>query len=377
MPRVVLGMTLYNHATHLREAADSLLSQTNRDFALLMLDDASSDDTEAIAREYERQDSRVHYFRHEARQGMVPTWREVVERAATEYPGAEYFAWASDHDRWHPEWLTTLTRELDSRGEVVLAYPLCTWIDDDGAEIHKRPRRFSTRGAQDLRERWSRFCWESVGAGDMVYGLMRMTALRGAGIFRPVLRPDRLLAAELTLQGEISQVEQTLWTRRQGVVGSIERQGETLLAGPRPWWFRLPPWVQHARVFLREYGRADAQPRISRLQLCRMTLVYQSAYMWRHLKRSELGHGVEAVGESVEAARKGARRTYGESRVRARQASREMSGRFRKQARHARHELPLAAKALTARMRRALRHRVRDALVLTRRLGLRGGSERE
>jgi glycosyltransferase involved in cell wall biosynthesis len=74
-PRTVLGMTLYNNARHLREAADSLIRQTHTDFVLLMLDDGSSDDTEQIAREYERRDPRVRYYRHGHRRGMVPTWR--------------------------------------------------------------------------------------------------------------------------------------------------------------------------------------------------------------------------------------------------------------------------------------------------------------
>src|SRR6267378_1917613 len=89
-PRTILGMTLYNNAKHLREAMDSVLGQTHRDFALLMLDDGSSDE---IARQYERQDARVRYVRHQRRQGMVPTWKEVVEMARRDHPGAEYFAW--------------------------------------------------------------------------------------------------------------------------------------------------------------------------------------------------------------------------------------------------------------------------------------------
>jgi glycosyltransferase involved in cell wall biosynthesis len=55
----VFGMTLYNNATHLRGALDTLLAQTDRDFALIMLDDASSDETETIAREYVERDPRV------------------------------------------------------------------------------------------------------------------------------------------------------------------------------------------------------------------------------------------------------------------------------------------------------------------------------
>ena len=128
-PRTVLGMTLYNNASHLREATDSILAQTHGDFVLLMLDDGSSDDGEAIARDYERRDGRVRYFRHQQRQGMVPTWTEVVEIARLEYPGAEYFAWVSDHDRWDPRWLARMLGELDAHSEAVLAYPETLRID--------------------------------------------------------------------------------------------------------------------------------------------------------------------------------------------------------------------------------------------------------
>ena len=55
----------------------------------------------------------------------------------------------------------------------------------------------------------------------MVYGLMRMDALRDAGIFRSVLNPDRLLIGEMSLRGQIEQVQQPLWFRRQAAVASI------------------------------------------------------------------------------------------------------------------------------------------------------------
>jgi glycosyltransferase involved in cell wall biosynthesis len=134
-PRTVLGMTLYNNAHHLREAADSILAQTHSDFALLMLDDGSSDEVEAAARDYERRDGRVRYFRHAQRQGMVPTWKEVVEIARREHPGAEFFAWVSDHDRWDPRWLARMLEELDTHPDTVLAYPQTLRIDEHGAVV--------------------------------------------------------------------------------------------------------------------------------------------------------------------------------------------------------------------------------------------------
>src|SRR5258705_9347720 len=166
-PRAVLGMTLYNNAQHLREATDSILAQTNGDFALLMLDDGSSDDVEAMAREYERRDGRVRYFRHQQRQGMVPTWKEVVEVARREYPVADYFAWVSDHDRWDPRWLARMREELDAHPGAVLAYPQTLRIDEDGVHVEKEPRIFDTSGVEDTRERWRRFCWNGFGSGDM------------------------------------------------------------------------------------------------------------------------------------------------------------------------------------------------------------------
>src|SRR5262245_5503275 len=224
MPRVVLGMTLYNNAGHLHEAIESLLGQTEPGFALLMLDDGSNIESERMSRDYEARDRRVRYWRHPERRGMVPTWREVFDIARREYPGAEYFAWVSDHDRWAPQWLARMVAELDAHPEAVLAYPQTLRVDEAGNLIDKEPRVFDTSRIADPRVRWRRFCWSGFGSGDMVYGLIRMPALEAAGVFRPVLNPDRLLVAELSPLGEIRQVGEPLWWRRQSDGASIDRQ---------------------------------------------------------------------------------------------------------------------------------------------------------
>ena len=292
--RVVLGMTLYNNAAYLREAMDSLLAQSSGDFALILLDDASSDGTESIAREYEARDPRIRYHRHETRVGMIGTWREVVEIASRECPGAEYFAWTSDHDRWHPRWLESLLGQLDADPGAVLAYPITRRIDSRGREVEKGARLFDTSAYKDLVERWKYFCREVVGSGDMVYGLMRLDAIRRAGIFRPVLRPDKLLVTELTLMGRIRQVPEVLWFRRNTGPSSITRQRQTLMAsGEFPSWFDWPPAMQHARFLYREY----VEPRPARLGLSRSTwmvmlLRYELTYGWRHFRKSETFHSI-------------------------------------------------------------------------------------
>ena len=337
-PRTVLGMTLYNNARHLCEATDSILAQTDGDFALVMLDDGSSDDVEAMARDYERRDARVRYFRHPRRQGMVPTWKEVADIARRDYPGAEYFAWVSDHDRWDARWLERMIARLDTHPDAVLAYPQTLRIDDAGAIVDKEPRVFDTSGVTSAADRWRHFCWNGFGSGDMVYGLMRRRALEAAGIFRPVLNPDRMLIAELTLLGEIHQVSEPLWSRRQSDGASIARQRTSLFAGATPPRFNWPPTLQHA-VLLRQQGVAPSR-----------VATYVIASLWRATRKTDasksIGRGVDNVHFVKKLAKKGVRHTIYYTLVGGRMA--------------------------VAKTRRVVRKAIYEVLMLTHRAGLRG-----
>ena len=354
-PRVVLGMTLHNNARQLPHALESLLAQTYPGFMLLLLDDASTDGTEGVARPYVESDPRVRYVKHEQRQAMIATWREVAEMAAREWPSAEYFAWVSDHDWWHPRWLETLVAELDADPGAVLAYPVTRRVSPTGEEIDKGPRLFDTAAHHDLGARWRYFCREVVGAGDMVYGLMRMDALRRAGVFRPVLRPDRLLMAELTLQGRIRQVPEVLWFRRQSSGTSVERQPTTLmLPESMPRWFFWPPWLQHSVVLWREYVARTPRPLPrSTGEWTRMLVRYQLTYGWRHFRKTEASH---ALGRTIS-------RVVWQKKL------------LKHHYHHAVYNALIGARTARGKLRRAGRRAVYEVLMLTHRLGLRGRGE--
>jgi len=292
-PLVGIGVTLHNRSTYLCEALDSLLAQSYPHFRLVLVDDGSTDGTEGIARAYARRDNRIRYVRFDERRGMIAAWRAAFEGATSE--GAAYFAWASDHDRWHPEWLGTLVRELDRNPEVVLAYPLTERMDAWGMPLPKVARQFETVRVRDLATRWRLFTRsDAVAAGDMVYGLMRADAARRAGIFREVLCPDRLLMAELTLQGQIRQAPEVLWFRRQFSTGSVARQRSSLFApdGPRPGAL-TPPWYTHARALWSIYGDGQAVPGMGRGAIARLIASYTASYAARHYLKTQ--HDVISV----------------------------------------------------------------------------------
>jgi glycosyltransferase involved in cell wall biosynthesis len=287
-PRVGIGVTLFNRAQYLREALDSLLGQSFTALRLVLVDDGSTDDTERICREYAARDARVTYVRNEPRLGMVGAWRRAFELAAGE-GDVEYFAWASDHDRWNEHWLRTLAETLGAQPEVVLAYPLTQRLSPEGVPMSKPARYFDTAGLHDLRERWLALSVSrSVAAGDMVYGLMRADAVRKAGVFRDVLAPDRLLMAELTIQGQIRQIPHVLWYRRQFEVGSVARQRHTLFGpGARPRHAVLPTWWQHARVLWRTYASSHSSPLAPTRAAARWLVArYTVAYAVRHHRKT-------------------------------------------------------------------------------------------
>ncbi|MGE5682418.1 MAG: glycosyltransferase family 2 protein, partial [Bacillota bacterium] len=63
-PLVSIGMPVYNGENYIKEAIDSILAQSFTDFVLIISDNASSDNTEQICREYAAKDKRVLYYRN-------------------------------------------------------------------------------------------------------------------------------------------------------------------------------------------------------------------------------------------------------------------------------------------------------------------------
>jgi glycosyltransferase involved in cell wall biosynthesis len=225
--RICFGMTLYNNAGYLPEAIESLLGQSYGDFHLVTVDDCSNDETEELMRQYEARDKRISYFRNETWSGMIATWRTAFQKAY-QLCQPNYFAWASDHDRWHPEWLKHHVDALNEHPEVVLVYPQTVPISTEGETLsHEQPEPFDTQGMRPV-DRMYHACTKQSGAGHAIYGLFRVKPLVTAGIFRRVILPDRLLITEISAYGSVKQIPVPLWFRRY--FGPFKTHEETVAA---------------------------------------------------------------------------------------------------------------------------------------------------
>ncbi len=261
---VVIGIPSYNHVGDVREAIESILSQSYSDFGVVVVDDCSDDGTYAELQKYEQRDPRLTCVRNERRLGMIDNWRRAFFEATDRFPDAKFFAWASDHDVWHPHWVKRLVEALEANDDVVLAYPMSTKILVDGL-VARKPWRFDTFGDPRPFRRLRRASWD-MSAGNMVYGLFRVGAMRTAGVFRRILVPDRMLLAELCLQGQFQQVPEILWFRRwYGRIFSLSRQRRSFFPDGKPAYAYVPWWISHGCALGWNIGfRGTARPVVSR-----------------------------------------------------------------------------------------------------------------
>ena len=286
-PRAVLGLPAFNRPDTLARTLESLYSQTRRDFALVVVDDARSDDTRAIVESFARDYPHIHYEANATRLGMVGNWRKVFERGRALYPEAPYFAWVSDHDLWHARWLDELIAVLDAHPEVVLAYPENIRMLPERSEIARK--EFETFGVTSRAARM-RSSARRMLAGNMIYGLVRVEALAAAGVFRAVVTPDRQVLLALSLFGQVRQVPEVLWYREILRGFDIERQREVFFPDGAPFYVYLPSQLQHFAVLFWDFAvLGKGRPHFGRVAGLRGALIqlWQSSLRTLTLPKSE------------------------------------------------------------------------------------------
>jgi glycosyltransferase involved in cell wall biosynthesis len=85
MVKVTVCIPTYNYGHFVGAAIESVLSQTLQDFEIIISDNASTDDTEAVVSRYAADDPRIRYVRNQSNLGMVANWNRCLSLATGEY----------------------------------------------------------------------------------------------------------------------------------------------------------------------------------------------------------------------------------------------------------------------------------------------------
>lgn len=216
-PLVSIGMALYNGEHFLRQTLDSLLAQSYENFELIISDDASTDNSQEVCREYLAKNKRIKYYRNET------NLREAGNHnRAFELSSGEYFMWASGHDKWDKDFLSCCVETLNNDSSVVLCYTYSMFIDLDDKEIGIFPHHLDTLSVTDASHRFRLIMWNPT-CDISIYGLMRTSAIRKTHLFQPVIGFDHVFLAEMSLLGTFVEITLPLFHYRKTNVEESER----------------------------------------------------------------------------------------------------------------------------------------------------------
>lgn len=216
-PVVTVVIPLYEGGRFIDETLRSVLGQTFRHFAVIVVDDASTDDGPDVVRAHQA-DPRVQLV---ANPGIgVAEARNAGAAAASGH--SPYLMFLDADDVWQPEALATLVDALDLRPDAAGAFVLAEYIDDDGTVLYAGDFPRHMRGREDLhdgrlvpRDSVADVRFEHLFLANLVYPpsclLMRRTAYQSAGGFDGrFLAEDWEFVVRLAKQGPLVPVDRVL-----------------------------------------------------------------------------------------------------------------------------------------------------------------------
>lgn len=206
LPRVSIGVPIYNEERFLDASLLSLRAQDYPNLEILISDNASTDGTLAICERHAREDPRIRVSRVEVNCGPVPNFQRALTLAS-----GEFFMWAAGHDVWSPNLISECVALLKENPEASLAFGSSCWIDAEGAPMERFSGWTDTRGMAPIARLFTIF-WGNM---HPVLGLMRAAQLRACAPMPNLAGGDLVLLSELALRGDFLHAPRALWSRRE------------------------------------------------------------------------------------------------------------------------------------------------------------------
>lgn len=214
-PRVSIGLPVYNGENYLKDAIDSILSQTFTDFELIISDNASTDRTPDICQAYAVKDPRIRYYRIEQNQGAARNFNRVFELSL-----GGYFKWAAHDDIIASDYISKCVEVLDKDDSIVLCNSKVKFINNYGKIIEDYNISSDKTNSQKPQDRFGYLILFDHWCFD-VFGLIRSEALRKTSLIKAYPGSDRALLVELGLIGRFYEIPQYLFFNRDHSERSI------------------------------------------------------------------------------------------------------------------------------------------------------------
>ena len=233
-PIVSIGLPVYNGEDFLKYALDSLLSQTFRNFELIISDNASTDNTPKICQEYVLRDKRIRYIRQNNNMGALWNFNFVLKQS-----NKEYFIWVSSDDKLHPEFLEKNIDILEKNKNVV-----CSIGDVIYSDVGNYEFKSNNETKKTFRQRYVKSTYGTYESkvrtylkffqASMIYGLYRRDKLqKSITINKIFLAFDLSIILNVLKYGDFHVIDENLLHRynkgSHSIIGTMRKYDISLI----------------------------------------------------------------------------------------------------------------------------------------------------
>lgn len=207
-------MFVFNSETSIKNALNSLLSQTFTNFELIISDNASTDSTPEICKEYLQKDKRIRYYRQ--KKNMGPWWNAmfVIEKAKF-----DYFMWAAADDVWQPSFIEKNVQVLESNQSIVGSTSDAIFFGrqikktdpDANFHLYKDFIKNMPSSSASYEEKAGYFLRNCLGMN--MYSIFRTEKLRKCMVYQPHSYADLTVLLNVLKNGDLHVIDEALLHR--------------------------------------------------------------------------------------------------------------------------------------------------------------------
>tara|TARA_R100001369_G_scaffold29172_1_gene52440 strand:- start:130149 stop:130928 length:780 start_codon:yes stop_codon:yes gene_type:complete len=143
-PLVSVIMPAYNSGAFISEAIQSVLAQTHTNLELLVIDDASKDNTIEITEAFQSKDSRIKLFKNTSNKGAGITRNIGIKEAK-----GTFIAFLDADDLWLPEKLN-IQLEFMATHDLAMTFSSYNLMDESGILLNKKVKALPVLTYQKL-----------------------------------------------------------------------------------------------------------------------------------------------------------------------------------------------------------------------------------
>lgn len=228
-PKITIGLPVFNGEEFLSERLKSILSQSFKDFELIISDNASTDSTSEICIRFSNIDKRIKYIKQDKNIGLIPNFNFILEIS-----NSEYFVWASVDDIWDRQFLEKNLDILESKFNLVGSIGNVEFFGHkEQPKMNSRISSFkkiirkqdsdpnfnhvmsATGDYEKKANKYLRF-----NQGSFIYGLFRTEKLKKRAVNGPIAAWDLIVILNILKEGDLYVIDEILMKKFVGGLSS-------------------------------------------------------------------------------------------------------------------------------------------------------------